>query len=120
MRSESLRARTYFSHEEVDTTLHEASRLGESDVLLTHDWPSDLRFGRGNDSTRDLIEAIRPTLHLCGHMHAGFKGTIGTTIVNALNAVPPATKKQGRLIGERHSVGIWVRRATLTSCYRGA
>ena len=96
LRSESLRTRTYFSGEEVATTLHEASRLGEIDVLLTHDWPSDLRVGRGNDSTRDLIEAIRPTLHLCGHMHAEFEGTIGTTIVNALNAVPPATKKQGR------------------------
>lgn len=96
MRSESLRARTYFSRGEVATTLHEVSYLGEMDVLLTHDWPSDLVVGRGNDSTRDLIEAIRPTLHLCGHMHAWHEGTIGSSIVNALNAVPPATKKQGR------------------------
>ncbi|MHB8190924.1 MAG: metallophosphoesterase [Ferrimicrobium sp.] len=96
LRSKSLRMRTYFSNEEVDRTLDAASNLGGVDVLITHDWPSGLRLGRGNYPTRDLVEAIRPTLHLSGHMHSAFEGVIDATVVNALNAVPPVTKKQGR------------------------
>jgi len=95
-RSESPKTRTYFLDTEVATTIREACDLGDIDVLLTHDWPSELRCGPGNDATTEIMYAIRPTLHLCGHQHTALEGTIGTTVIHALNAVPPATTKQGR------------------------
>ncbi len=98
-RSQSRRARTYFSPIDVATMLRDASRLSEIDVLVTHDWPSVLKPDWGNKVTTELIETIKPTLHVCGHMHTSYEGKVGDTIVNAMTAVPPVTKNQGRKRG---------------------
>jgi lariat debranching enzyme len=63
-----------------------AAELGPADVLLIHDWPAGLvpapslselsASGRslryretGNAPARMLVELLRPSLVLCGHMH---------------------------------------------------
>jgi lariat debranching enzyme len=68
-RSESPRTRTYFLDTEVATTIREACDLGDIDVLLTHDWPSELRCGRGNQrrNHRDHVRHSPNTTPLWPH-----------------------------------------------------
>lgn len=94
MREKSIRMRTYFSQKEVEHTIASANNLGDIDVLLTHDWPSGLRPGVGNDISLKLIQELHPSLHLCGHMHEGFSGYVGGTDVHALNIVPNNTEER--------------------------
>jgi hypothetical protein len=94
-RDGSIKSLCYFVATEVNGTLAAAAELDGVDVLLTHDWPSGVGLARnggpaGNDPTRDLVETVRPALHLCGHMHFPLEAVIGTTVVHGLNAVPPA------------------------------
>lgn len=90
-RQKSVKARGYFSLAEVAHTISEASDLGKIDVLVTHNWPGGLHPSLGDQPIRDLVETIRPQLHLCGHGHDAFVGNIGITTVHALAVVPPAS-----------------------------
>ncbi len=79
-----------FTETEVDAML----ALDHVDVLLLHDWPAGLVRGEdmaamraraarlgydeiGNDYARLVVEALRPRLVLCGHMHTRHRATIG-------------------------------------------
>jgi hypothetical protein len=67
------------------------------DVLMTHDWPArmlppstDAR-GRqvGNEPCKDLLDRLKPTLMVCGHMPVGYRAKSGgTTLVRCLAKVP--------------------------------
>lgn len=75
---------------------------GLVDVLVTHDWPSGIadpiahaeRDARcralGNDPCRLLLENLRPTLMLCGHMHTAHTAVVGPSVVRCLAKVPAA------------------------------
>jgi len=80
---------TYFNEQDVDRLL----ALGRADVLLLHDWPSDIipdeeaadfqgqRRGAshdliGNAYARLLVDALQPRLVLCGHLHRRYAGTL--------------------------------------------
>lgn len=56
---------TYFRRPEVERLLAEAP----VDVLMTHDWPQSYFGFFGNPQARALVEALRPQLHIAGHMH---------------------------------------------------
>lgn len=96
MRPNSIKVRTYSSNSEVAETLRAGSKVGQVDVLVTHDWPSGLGLGHGNDVVQQRTETLHPKLHICGHMHRAAERTIGATAIHALNAVPPATGHEGR------------------------
>eukprot|EP01006_Ploeotia_vitrea_P018101 TRINITY_DN49367_c0_g1_i1.p1 TRINITY_DN49367_c0_g1~~TRINITY_DN49367_c0_g1_i1.p1 ORF type:complete len:318 (-),score=40.04 TRINITY_DN49367_c0_g1_i1:234-1187(-) len=62
---------------------------GKLDILVTHDWPSGVCNDRavlgpkadsnrpiGNDAARELLDTLRPTLMLCGHMHTPFRTVV--------------------------------------------
>ena len=89
-RGVSRKERTYYLEAEVDFAKRKGLRLGSIDVVITHDWPSGIREGRGTDLIRSLTEKLKPQLHVCGHMHASHEAIIGKTAVHALNAVPGA------------------------------
>jgi hypothetical protein len=64
--------RRHFVREEVEA----CKRLGDVDVLLTHEAPKPFRAfpgGRGPDAGKseinDVLAAMRPRLHLFGHHH---------------------------------------------------
>lgn len=72
---------------------------GLVDVLMTHDWPSGIadanargEFDRvrpfGNDRCRMLLEELRPSLMLCGHMHQAHTAVVGPSAVRCLAKVP--------------------------------
>lgn len=87
-RGTSKKERTYYLQSEVELTKRRGSMLGDIDVVITHDWPSGIREGRGTDLIRSITEKLQPKLHVCGHLHTHFDTTIGKTAVHALNAVP--------------------------------
>ncbi len=82
--------KTYYLASEVELTKRRGSMLGDTDVVVTHDWPSGIREGRGTDLIRSITEKLQPQLHVCGHLHTHFEASIGNSAVNALNAVPGA------------------------------
>ena len=65
-------------------------RRKNCDVFITHDWPSGifadelggdaagLRGSRpmGNPVARELLDALRPKLHVCGHMHRAYRAKV--------------------------------------------
>ena len=76
---------TYFTRAEVEALGEER----EVDLLLLHDWPSDLpelvqagttdgtpRQQVGNPAARWLLEQLKPRWAFCGHMHQYFRGDI--------------------------------------------
>ncbi|MCE9670157.1 metallophosphoesterase [Myxococcus stipitatus] len=80
---------TYFTEEDVER----AMEAGTADVLLLHDWPSGVIaaedgadfLGRrrspsreevGNPYARLLVDALRPRLVLCGHLHRAYRGWV--------------------------------------------
>jgi len=75
---------------DTERTKREAKKLGEIDILVTHDWPAGIENGRGTEHIRDLNVGMRPQLHVCGHMHTHRDAKIGTSAVHMLNAVPGA------------------------------
>ena len=89
-RGASRKERTYYLESEVELAKRKGSILGDTDVVVTHDWPSVIREGRGTDLIRSLSEKLQPQLHVCGHLHTHFEASIGKTAVHALNAVPGA------------------------------
>ena len=90
IRGTSRKERTYYLEAEVDFAKRKGAILGDIDIVVTHDWPSGIREGRGTDLIRSITEKLEPKLHVCGHMHASHEATIGKTAVHALNAVPGA------------------------------
>ena len=60
--------RRHFVREEVER----CKRATEVDVLLTHEAPRPFKIGRieaGKQPVNEVIEAVRPRLHLFGHHH---------------------------------------------------
>ena len=53
-------------------------------MLITHDWPTGVIEGRGDDVVEALVRKLKPKLHLCGHHHIKLTSEIGTTSVEAL------------------------------------
>ena len=82
--------KTYYLASEIELVKRKGLRLGSIDVVITHDWPSGIREGRGTDLIRSITEKLQPQLHVCGHLHSSFEASIGKTAVHALNAVPGA------------------------------
>ena len=70
--------------------------LGDVDVVITHDWPSGIRDGKGTALIRSITELLQPKLHICGHMHSYHEAVIGKTAVHALNAVPSGVMGEDR------------------------
>ena len=89
-RGTSRKERTYYLKAEVELAKRKGALLGDIDVVVTHDWPSGIREGRGTDLIRSITEKLEPKLHVCGHLHTHFEASIGKTAVHALNAVPGA------------------------------
>lgn len=89
-RGTSKKDRTYYLGSEVELAKTKGAMLGDIDVVITHDWPSGLRDGKGTALIRSISDKLQPQLHVCGHMHTHHEATIGKTNVNALNAVPGA------------------------------
>jgi len=89
-RGTSKKERTYYLESEVELAKRRGSMLGDIDVVITHDWPSGLRDGKGAALIRSLTEKLGPQLHICGHMHTYHEALIGETTIHALDAVPPA------------------------------
>ena len=87
-RNTGKKERTYYLEAEVELTKRKGSMLGDIDIVITHDWPSGIRDGRGTDHIRSIAETLQPKLHVCGHIHAFHQAAIGRTAVHALNAVP--------------------------------
>lgn len=88
----SLKRWTYFCQADVDRLLRQCSGHAV-DVLLLHDWPRGVvtpaNLGRlrrrnpriqintvGNEAGAILVEALRPKLVLCGHMHLPLVATL--------------------------------------------
>ena len=68
----TLKEPTYFRKPDVERLLAQAP----VDILLTHDWPQGLFGYFGNPQSRALLHALRPRLHLAGHMHRPARKTI--------------------------------------------
>ena len=83
--------RTYWHRSELEQLTRAARRHhGGIDVLLTHDWPSDVGtnkagFPVGNPYLRQLALDLRPGIHACGHMHYDHRGRIAATEVVCLS-----------------------------------
>ncbi|GAB3141761.1 hypothetical protein GCM10027290_15020 [Micromonospora sonneratiae] len=91
-RRESIRDRTYYTGDEVARVERAAGRTGQVDILLTHDWPSDITEpirdrSVGRPELRRLCQRIRPRLHLCGHMHHRHRALVGSTEVVCLGHI---------------------------------
>ncbi|MCP3103645.1 metallophosphoesterase [Myxococcus sp. K15C18031901] len=87
--SVSNRDFTFFTEEDVER----AMEAGSADVLLLHDWPSGVIAAKdgaafqgrrrspspedvGNPYARLLVDALRPRLVLCGHLHRPYRGWV--------------------------------------------
>jgi len=88
--------RTYYLESEVERVTRKGLALGDVDVVITHDWPSGIRDGKGTALIRSITETLQPKLHVCGHMHTFHQDVIGKTAVHALNAVPSAVMGDDR------------------------
>ena len=95
-RGTSKKERTYYLEAEVEYAWKTGRALGDIDVVITHDWPSGIREGKGTDLIRSLTEKLKPQVHVCGHMHSHHEATIGETTLHALNAVPSAIMRDQR------------------------
>ena len=82
--------RTYWHRSELEQLTRAARRYhGGIDVLLTHDWPSDVGTNQagipvGDPSLRQLALKLRPRIHACSHMHYDHQARIGPTQVVCL------------------------------------
>ena len=104
--------RTYWHRSELTQLTHTAKRLDTPvDVLLTHDWPSEIgtdRYGNpvGDPSVRELVETLQPQVHACGHMHHDQQAKIGnTTIICLAKPHTKGRKLKGITAAERHRDG---------------
>lgn len=77
---------------EVEALRRGAKRLGGIDVLVTHDWPTGIFDGRGDQTVADLVKKLKPKLHLCGHHHIKMTSDIGRTAVEAVADVSQGRK----------------------------
>ena len=111
-RRDNAKQRTYWHRSELEQLARAARRChGGVDVLLTHDWPSDVGTNRagfpvGDPSLRRLALDLRPSIHACGHMHHDHQAKIGPTRVVCLDK-PRATHRglYGVVVAERDRRG---------------
>ena len=111
-RRDDAKQRTYWHRSELELLTRSARRYhGGVDVLLTHDWPSDVGTNRagipvGDPYLRQLALKLRPRIHACGHMHYDHRARIGPTQVVCL-AKPRNTpdRLHGVAVAERDRRG---------------
>lgn len=105
---------SWWPQEEInDEERDRAIEGGEVDVLLTHDKPLASRpdWNRKNipecipnqEQIQKVVEAVRPTLLMHGHLHYAYQDTIESTgtFVHALDCDPQASRSSGGS-GKRH------------------
>lgn len=108
----NAKQRTYWHRTELEQLIRAARRYhGGIDVLLTHDWPSDVGTNKagipvGDPYLRQLTLKLRPGIHACGHMHYDHQARIGPTQVLCL-AKPRNTpdRLHGVAVAERDRRG---------------
>ena len=85
--SVSRRRLAYYKQAELDSL----SRLRpRPHLLMTHDWPeppADITPPSKLRPEADLVRALEPTFHCCGHHHRFHRSKIGSTEVIALNII---------------------------------
>lgn len=90
LKRNDAKQRIYWHRSELEQLIRAGRRFhGKVDVLLTHDWPSGVGTDRegnpaGDPSLRRLAEALRPSIHACGHNHHDLRAKIGPTQVLCL------------------------------------
>jgi hypothetical protein len=83
---------SYYRREDLDRV----SRVGSPEILLLHEWPTQLEAARrpdwpkhwetvGIDPLGKLVTSIRPRFVFCGHMHCPAQVQVGRTLVVALD-----------------------------------
>ncbi|OGH56963.1 MAG: hypothetical protein A3G34_07065 [Candidatus Lindowbacteria bacterium RIFCSPLOWO2_12_FULL_62_27] len=99
------RENSHFRRDEVQSLI-KACRNRQVDIFLSHEWPAGLvseeeakrlaslwRVGApqilsyGKDPIREIVDAVRPTYHFCGHNHRRFEGRIGRTRIVCLGII---------------------------------
>ena len=99
------RGNSHFRRDEVESLI-EACRGRTIDILLTHEWPAGLISAEeserlaslwkmdaaqilsyGKAPIRELLHALNPTYHFCGHIHRRYEGQIGKTKVICLGII---------------------------------
>ena len=108
----NAKQRTYWHRSELEQLTRTARRYhGGVDVLVTHDWPSDVGTNKagipvGDPYLRQLALNLRPKVHACGHMHYDQQVRIGPTQVVCL-AKPRNTpdRLHGVVVAERDRRG---------------
>ncbi len=73
------------------TDVERVKRATGSDILVCHDWPSgidpDPTSERGDETIREIIHAVGPSISLHGHRHVGNHGRIADTNVHCLGNI---------------------------------
>jgi len=87
-RGNGKKSNYHYIEGDVEKTKRDSKRLGQIDVLVTHDWPHGLEQGRGTEHILDLNVSLRPQLHVCGHHHRFVDAQIFSRKVHALGYVP--------------------------------
>lgn len=88
---EHAKEASYYRRED----LEKLARLGPLDILLLHEWPSQLEAARTPDWPRhwkqvgsewlgELVSKVNPRFVFCGHMHLSAHLKLGTTTLVAL------------------------------------
>lgn len=85
--TEDMMRKQFSTPERQERFLQRFLRRNCCDIFITHDWPEgildvpqgeSLRGSRplGNPVAREVCNALRPKLHLCGHMHRPWRAEV--------------------------------------------
>jgi hypothetical protein len=78
--------------------LAKVAAFGKVDILLLHEWPTQMAKARSSDWPRhwenvgseplgELVDKLRPSFVFCGHMHHAAKVQTGSTTIVALDVL---------------------------------
>ncbi len=97
----------------IEAEITQALEYEYADILLLHDWPSNIistealisfqkRYSNaryqqlGNEYARLLVETLQPKLVLCGHMHLKYRCVVATSVDKISNICCLANVRQGK------------------------